>query len=65
MMEVGSKHLIRAITGNDAVKKHLGDLGFTEGTEVTIIASVDGNLVLGVHQSRVAVNRDLAVRILV
>ncbi|MBR1870462.1 MAG: ferrous iron transport protein A [Kiritimatiellae bacterium] len=65
MMEVGSKHRICAISGNDSVRKHLGDLGFTEGAEVTIIAAVDGNLVLGIHQSRVAINRDLAMRILV
>ena len=65
MMSIGGRHRIVAVRGNDSVRKHLGDLGFTEGTEVSVIADVDGNLIIGVHDSRVAVNRDLAARILV
>ena len=64
-MSVGSKHRIKSIGGSDSVKKHLGDLGFVEGAEVTIVAEAAGSLVLGIRDSRVAINRDLAMRIIV
>lgn len=65
LMNVGTRHRIRSITGNDAVRKHLGSLGFTEGAAVEIVAEMNGNLILGVMDSRVAVDKDLARRILV
>ena len=65
LMEVGSRHKIKGITGNDAVRKHLGSLGFAEGVTVEIVAEVAGSLILGVMDSRVAVDRSLAQRILV
>lgn len=65
LMGVGTRHKIKAVTGDDAVRKHLGSLGFTEGASVHIIAENGGNLILGVMDSRVAVDRDLAMRILV
>ncbi len=64
-MSVGSRHRIKAVNGSDSVKKHLGDLGFVEGAEVTVVNETAGSLILGIHDSRVAVNRDLAIRILV
>ncbi len=65
MMGVGTRHKIKGVTGDDAVRKHLGSLGFTEGVYVEIISEMDGNLILGVMDSRVAVDKDLARRILV
>lgn len=65
MMGVGSRHKIKGVTGNDAVRKHLGTLGFTEGAYVEIITEAGGNLILGVMDSRVAVDKCLARRILV
>ena len=65
MMGVGTRHKIKGVMGDDAVRKHLGSLGFTEGTYVEIIAEMGGNLILGVMDSRVAVDKGLAMRILV
>ena len=64
-MEVGARRKIKAITGNDAVRKHLGSLGFTEGVDVEIVAAMGGNLIIGIMGSRVAVDQGLAKRILV
>ena len=53
------------VTGDATVRKHLGSLGFIEGASVEIIAVSDGNLILGIMDSRVAINSDLARRIIV
>ena len=64
-MGVGARRRIKAVTGNDAVRKRLGTLGFVEGVEVEIVNELNGNLVIGVMDSRVAIDRKLAGRILV
>ncbi len=64
-MGVGARRRIKAVTGNDAVRKRLGTLGFVEGVEVEVINELNGNLVIGVMDSRVAIDRKLADRILV
>ena len=65
MMGVGTRHKIKRVAGNDAVRKRLGSMGFTEGASVEIVSESYGNLILGVMDSRVAVDKDLASRILV
>ncbi len=65
MLGVGRRRRISAVHGDDSVKKHLGELGFVEGAEVEVIADNGGNLIVGLYGSRLALNRDLAKRILV
>ena len=65
MLGVGNRRRISAVHGDDSVKKHLNELGFVEGAEVEVIADNAGNLIVGVYGSRLAINRDLAKRILV
>ena len=65
MMEVGAKFRIKAVGGNDSVRRHLGDMGFVEGVEVMIVAEMAGSLIIGIHETRVALNRELAQKILV
>ena len=65
MLGVGSRRRISAVNGDDSVKKHLNELGFVEGAEVEIIADNGGNLIVGLYGSRLALNRELAKRILV
>jgi len=62
---VGARRRIKGVTGNDAVRKRLGTLGFVEGVEVEVINELNGNLVISVMDSRVAIDRKLADRILV
>ena len=54
-----------AVTGGDSVKKHLGALGFVPGVVVSVVQVMDGSMILGVQESRIAVNEDLARRIMV
>ena len=65
MMKKGEKARIMTIKGTDTVKKHLGALGFVQGAVVTIVQLSYGNMILGIHDSRIAINDDLAKRILV
>lgn len=57
--------IIKKIGGNPEVKKHLNDLGFNVGGEVSVVSSLGGNLIVKVKESRVAVSDELARRIMV
>ena len=65
LMGVGTRHRVKGVTGNDAVRRHLAALGFTEGAEVEVVSELAGSLIIGVMDSRVAVDKGLARRILV
>lgn len=65
MMKVGSVCRIKRLQGTDGVRRHLADMGFVEGAEVVVVADLAGSLILGIRETRVALNRDLARRILV
>ena len=63
--EIGKECVIKKIGGSPDVKKHLEDLGFTVGGAVTVISTLGGNVIVKVKESRIAVNEDLARRIMV
>ena len=50
---------------NPEVKKHLEDLGFVAGGNVTVISAIGGNLIVNVKDSRVAISREMAGKIMV
>ena len=57
--------VIRKITGRDEVRQHLAELGFVVDESVTVISEMAGNLILQVKDSRVAVDRTMANRIMI
>ncbi len=63
--KTGEPLIIRKIGGNPEVKKHLEDLGFNVGGEVSVVNSLGENLIVRVKESRVAVSEELAKRIFV
>jgi ferrous iron transport protein A len=65
LMKVGDKVRVMAITGTDAVRKHLGSLGFIAGVVVSVVQVTDGSMIIGVHDSRIAINPDVAARVMV
>ncbi|WP_027729271.1 FeoA family protein [Treponema sp. C6A8] len=65
LANTGDEHIIKKISGNDEVKKHLENLGFTPGTSIKIINTLCGNVIVKVKDSRVALNEDMARRIMV
>ena len=65
MAHVGDANIIKRITGRDEVRQHLSEMGFVEGAEVTVISELGGNLILSVKESRVALDKTMASRIMV
>ena len=57
--------IIKKIGGNPEVKKHLEDLGFNVGGEVSVVSSLGENLIVKVKESRIAVSDELARKIMV
>ena len=56
---------IKRITGMDETRKRLEALGFVVGETVTVISETEGNLIIGVQGTRIALNRSMAARIMV
>ncbi len=65
MASVGEKVVIRKITGDEKVRQHLAELGFVVDEEVTVVSASDGNLIVQVKDSRIALGLGMANRILV
>ena len=65
MARPGETVVIRKITGRDEVRQHLTELGFVVDESVTVISEMAGNLILQVKNSRVAVDRTMANRIMI
>lgn len=65
MATVGNAYTIKKISGNTEVRSHLKSMGFNEGTEVKVITQLDGDVIIHVKESRVAINKDQARHILV
>ena len=63
--EPGEPQIIRKIGGSPDVKKHLEDLGFNVGGEISIISTLGENLIVKIKESRVAVSDELARKIMV
>ena len=65
MAGVGETNIIRKITGKDEVRQHLAELGFVVGAQVRIVSEMAGSLILCVGDSRVALDKAMAMRIMV
>mgnify|MGYP001321715594 CR=1 FL=1 len=65
MARIGEKNYIRKITGKDQVRQHLAELGFVVGGEVTVVSVIGGNMILAVKDSRIALDKMLANRIMI
>ncbi len=63
--ETGQSNIIRKIGGSPEVKKHLEDLGFNVGGEVSVVSTLGSNLIVKVKESRVAVSEELARKIMI
>ena len=61
----GETNIIRKVGGNPETKKHLEDLGFVAGGDVTVISTIGGNLIVNVKESRVAISREMAGKIMI
>ena len=65
MSKAGETVTICKITGKDEVRQHLAELGFVVGGDVTVVSEIAGNLIIQVKDSRIALDRTMANRIMI
>ncbi|MBO4980824.1 MAG: ferrous iron transport protein A [Lachnospiraceae bacterium] len=65
MVKEGEPNLIKKVGGKEETRKFLEKLGFVTGGTVTVISRTNGNLIVNVKESRVAIGRDMANKIMV
>lgn len=62
---VGEENIIRRVGGSSETKRHLEDMGFTVGGTVTVMNTIGGNLIVKIKESRVAISKEMAAKIMV
>ena len=65
MARAGETVTIKKITGKDEVRLHLAELGCVVESEVTVVNEIAGNLIVQVKESRLALDRTMANRIMI
>lgn len=65
MAETGREIQIKKIGGKDETKRFLESLGFVLGGFVTVVSEINGNLIVKVKDSRIAVSKEMANKIMV
>ena len=65
LADAGEVNIIKRVGGNPETKKHLEDMGFVVGGEVSVVSTIGGNLIVKVKESRVAISREMAGKIMV
>ena len=62
---IGEEHAIKKVGGKEETRLFLAKLGFVPGSRVTVVTENSGGLIVQVKQSRVAISREMAVKIMI
>ena len=65
LADAGEETIIKKVGGNPEMKKHLEDMGFVAGGAVTVMNTIGGNLIVKIKESRVAISKEMAQKIMV
>jgi ferrous iron transport protein A len=65
MAHAGESHTIKRVGGKEETKKFLESLGFVVGGEVTVVSDVQGSVIVNVKDSRVAIGKDMAMKVMI
>ena len=65
LANTGEENIIKKVGGNPDVKKHLEDLGFVVGGTVVVVAAMGENVIVNVKDTRIAINDEMARKIMV
>jgi len=65
MATIGEEYLIKKIGGLEETKHHLKNLGFVTGAQVSVVALMNGNLIVQIKDARVAISKELAAKIMI
>ncbi|NJE45672.1 ferrous iron transport protein A [Massilimicrobiota sp. SW1139] len=65
LVGIGEVNRIRKIGGNEETRRFLENLGFVAGSEITVLSTMNGNVIVNIKDSRIAINKDMARHIMV
>lgn len=65
LAKVGEVNIIKKIGGKQEVRAHLENLGFVAGGRVSIVNTIGGNVIVNVKESRIAVSKEMAQKIMI
>ena len=65
MVSDGESFLIKKIMGKEEVRRFLENLGFVAGAEVSVVSKICGNVIVQIKESRVAISKEMAQKIII
>lgn len=65
MVNPGEENTIKKVGGKEETKRFLENLGFVTGGTVTVVSTIGGNVIVNVKDTRVAIGKDMANKIMV
>lgn len=65
MLNTGEPSIIKKVGGKEETRRFLENLGFVVGSEVVVVSEISGNLIVNIKDSRVAIGKDMANKIMV
>ena len=63
--QVNEENVIKKVNGKPEIKKHLEEMGFVTGAIIRVVSSVNGNLIVNIKDTKVAINDQLAMKIMI
>ncbi|MEA4816225.1 hypothetical protein SDC9_157506 [bioreactor metagenome] len=65
LANIGEENIIKKIGGNPEIRKHLENLGFVAGGNITVLSANSGNVIVNIKESRIAISKEMAQKIMV
>lgn len=65
MVNIGETNVIKKVGGKEETKRFLENLGFVTGGMVTVVSCIGGNIIVNIKDSRIAIGKDMANKIMV
>ncbi|MBQ4473662.1 MAG: ferrous iron transport protein A [Lachnospiraceae bacterium] len=65
LAQAGEENIVRKVGGSPEVRQHLENLGFVPGGTVIVVSEIGGNVIVNVKESRIAISREMAQKIMV
>lgn len=65
MVKEGEENIIQRVGGKEETRRFLENLGFVIGSPVTVVSEIGGNMIVNIKDSRVAIGKDMANKIMI
>lgn len=65
MANEGEENIIKKVGGKEETRRFLENLGFVVGAAVTVVSKIEGNVIVNIKESRVAIGKDMANKIMI